>query len=227
MTSGIKDYVVWVGTPTDFNAERSNIDDKSPHIQLYFKDNDGRHRAAINVKSTDKHDSRLVYWLNRDLKHSITDQFKDLGTGFQPLQGEDGLDYIRNQLVELAKGIVLPHDVPGPNNDIIDELTPILNDGINRGATIYLFGSRFIDKDSGEDGIHEVHMNQGSLPHFGNGVYQDGALFLYFEDDGHWEGVYLAFASQKVPTYDDTGKPKHGAEELVEIIRETNPDNIK
>lgn len=129
------------------------------------------YRAAINVKSTDKHDSRLVYWLNRNLKPSITDKFKDLGTGFQPLQNEDGLDYIRNSLVELSDGTVLPHDVPGPNNDIINELTPILNDGINRVATIYLFGSPFNDSNSGEDGIHEVHMNQGSLLRFGNGVY--------------------------------------------------------
>jgi uncharacterized protein YukJ len=73
--------------------------------------------------------------------------------------------------------------VPGPDNDIIDKLTPILNDGINRVATIYLFGSWFNDSDSGEDGIHEVHMNQGSLPRFGNGSTKTGAMFLYFEDD--------------------------------------------
>jgi uncharacterized protein YukJ len=117
--------------------------------------------------------------------------------------------------------------VPGPNNDIIDEPTPILNDGINRVATIYLFGSPFNDNNSGEDDIHKAHMNQGSPPRFGNGVYQGGALFLHFEDDGHWEDVFLAFASQRVPTDDDTEKAKRGAKELVEIIQETNPDNIK
>jgi uncharacterized protein YukJ len=125
----------------------------------------------------------------------------------------------------IADGLVLPHDAPGPNNDIIDELTPILQDGIDRKATIYLFGSQFNDNNSGEDGIHDVHMNQGSLPRYANGVYQDGALFLHFADDGHWEGVLLDFASQRVPTYDDTGKPKHGAQELVQIIQEANPDS--
>jgi uncharacterized protein YukJ len=223
MTNDIKNYGLFVGKPTDFTAERSNIDSKSPHIQLYFQDDNGRHRAAINVKSTDRHDSRLVYWLNRTLQNSITDKFKDLGTGFQSLQGEDGLDYIRQELVKIDDGLVLPSDAPGPNNDIIDELTPILQDGIDRNATIYIFGSKFDDDDGSGDGIHDVHMNQGSLPHFANGVFQDGGLFLYFED-GHWEGVFLAFASQKVPTYDDTGKPKHGAKELVEIIQEANPD---
>jgi len=118
------------------NTKRSHIDDQSPHIELHFKDDGGRYRAAINVKSTDKHDSRLVYWLNRNLKHFITDKFKDLGTGFRPLQDEDGLDYIRNSLVELADGIARPHDVPEPNKDIIDELAPILNDGVDRVATI-------------------------------------------------------------------------------------------
>jgi uncharacterized protein YukJ len=224
MANDIKNYGLWVGKPTDFTAERSNIDSKSPHIQLHFQDDNGEHRAAINVKSTDRHDSRLVYWLNRTLQNSVTDKFKDLGTGFQLLQGEDGLDYIRHKLVEIAGGLVLPHDAPGPNNDIIDELTPILQDGIDRKATIYIFGSRFDDNNGGEDGIHDIHMNQGSLPRYANGVFQDGGLFLYFEDDGHWEGVFLAFASQKVPTYDDTGKPKHGAKELVEIIQEANQD---
>ena len=223
MASGIKNYGVRVGTPTDFTADRSDLD-KSPHIKLNFQDDVGTHQAAINVKSTDKHDSRLVYWLYRNLQHSITDRLKGLPTGSQLLQGEDGLDYIRQSLVNIADGRVLPYDVPGPDNDILDELTPILQDAIDRKGTIYLFGSIFNDGDGTEDGIHDLHMNQGSLPHFSNGVFQDGAFFLFFQDDGHWEGVFLAFASQRVPTYDDTGKPKREAQELVEII-EGNTDS--
>jgi uncharacterized protein YukJ len=224
---GVRHYGVFVGTPTDFNAQRSDVNSQSPHIELFFQDDSGRHRAAINVMSRDHHDSRLVYWLHRNLQHSVTDNFKDLAIGFHQLQGEDGLDYVRQSLVKIAGGRVLPHDVPGPDNDIIDELTPILQDGIDRNATIYIFGSHFDDQDTGEVGIHEVHMNQGSIPHFENGVFRDGAVFLYFQDDGHWEGVFLAFASQKLPTDDQTGLPEPGATELVQTIEEANPGNVE
>ena len=194
MPGKIKNYGVWVAIPTSMEAERANIDDTSPHIELTFTDDAGDHRAAINVKSTDRHESRLVYWLNRTLQHSITDNLQNLNSGFQALHGEDGLDFIRQRLVRIEDGAVLPHDVPGPNNDILDDLTPILQDGIDRKATIYLFGSMFADNGatSGRDtGIHDIHMNQGSLPRFDNGTYQDGALFLHFDDDDHWEGGEL------------------------------------
>jgi len=162
-----------------------------------------------------------VYWLNRSLQHSITDTFQNLNPGFQALHGENGLDFIRQKIVKIDDGAVLPHEAPGPNNDIVDELVPILQDGIDRNATIYLFGSMFADggATSGSGtGIHDIHMNQGSLPRFDNGTYQDGAIFLHFDHDDHWEGVFLAFASQRIPTWDDSGKPKHDAQELVEII---------
>ena len=221
MPGRIKNYGVWVATPTDMQADRAKIDTKSPHIELIFTDDAGDHRAAINVKSTDNHESRLVYWLNRSLQHTITDTFQNLKPGFQALGGENGLDFIRQELVRIEDGAVLPHDASPPNDNIVDELTPILQDGIDRKATMYLFGSMFDDngETSGSGtGIHDIHMNQGSLPRFDNGTYQDGALFLHFGDDDHWEGVFLAFASQRIPTWDDSGKPKHDAKELVQII---------
>jgi uncharacterized protein YukJ len=87
--------------------------------------------------------------------------------------------------------------VEGPNNDFIDQLEPILDEAIKAKAHIYIFGSQYGRKD----GIHNVHMNQGSLPRFENGIFQDGAFFIRYVD--HWEAVFLAFASQKIPTDDD------------------------
>jgi uncharacterized protein YukJ len=59
-------------------------------------------------------------------------------------------------------------------------------------------------------------MNQGSLPQFENGVYEDGALLFEFED-GHWEAVFLAFASQRIPT-DDNGEAEEGSKDLAGIL---------
>jgi len=206
----IPHYGVWVATPTSFTAQSREQDSKSPHITLNFKDDPNTNRqlqAAINVKSTD-HDTRLVYWFEQDFKHPLTDALANLDLGFHLIQPNDsqvgnlGLDYIRTQpqLIPLKDGRILQHDIPGPDNDILDEMKPVLQSAINKGATVYLFGSSF------GSGIHDIHMNQGSLPRFDNGVGQDGGILFNFPDDGHWEAIFLAFASQRFPTDDNTGK---------------------
>lgn len=62
-------------------------------------------------------------------------------------------------------------------------------------------------------------MNQGSLPKFENGVYRDGGIFFHFEEDDSWVGVFLAFASQRVPTDDETGLPLPGSKSLAEMLQ--------
>ncbi|KAJ5380258.1 uncharacterized protein N7496_002686 [Penicillium cataractarum] len=246
----ISHYGVWACQPTRYSAETEKQDSKSPHIHLYFTDDSSSSRnleAAINVKSTDK-DTRLVFWLNRNFSHPITEELSQLEQGFHLAQSgsssnsahEDhsqsssrhqshghhhyherlvrrqestlqGLDFVRTEnLIDIQSGQVLPHDIPGPNNDILDELDPILTDAINKKATAYIFGSSY------GSGIHDIHMNQGSLPSFANGIYEDGALLFKF-DDGHWEAVFLAFASQKIPT-DDQGEAQSNSKSLADIL---------
>lgn len=228
-------YGVWVGRPTRYTAETARDDPKSPHIHLYFTDDSStkEREAAINVKSIDK-ESRLVSWLSREFSHPITKDLSKLDMGFQftrspdsnevhsegsgnrvPKRGETntlkGIDFIRTEgLVNIETGTVLPHDIPGPNNDILDGLRPILELAIEQKATSYIFGSSF------GSGIHDIHMNQGSLPRFNNGIYEDGAVFFKF-NDGHWEAVFLAFASQKIPT-DDAGEPEPGSKSLAVLL---------
>lgn len=232
----VENYGVWVAKPTEYTAETDKDDRKSPHIHLYFQDashgNDPV-KAAINIKSIGK-ESRLVFWLERDFSHPFTRQLEQLDPGFHPLgsnrsrrkhgthgNGEidavprsiKGLDYVRTKnLVHIESGRVLPHDVPGPDNDILDQMIPILDTVLQQNATLYLFGASF------GTGIHDVHMNQGSLPRFDNGVWEDGALFFQFED--HWEAVFLAFASQKIPTDDGSGLPEKNSQSLADIIGE-------
>ncbi|GFF32853.1 uncharacterized protein YukJ [Aspergillus udagawae] len=173
---------------------------------LYFTDGTStkQYQAAINVKSTDK-DTRLVFWLDRTFSHPITQSLSDLNGGFTLLnsEGMKGLDYIRTKgLADINAGKILLHDIPGPNNDILDSLDPILSTAIAQKARMYVFGSSY------GTGTHDVHMNQGSLPQYENGVYEDGAVMFEFED-GHWEAVFLAFASQRIPT-DDNGEAEDG-----------------
>jgi len=66
--------------------------------------------------------------------------------------------------------------MPGPNNYILDKLDPILNDAIDQKSTAYIFGRPY------GSGIHDIHMNQGRLPSYSNGIYEDGALLFKFDD---------------------------------------------
>ena len=113
-------------------------------------------------------------------------------------------------LVDIQSGKVLPHDIPGRDNDILDKMRPILDDAIDKSATAFIFGASF------GSGIHNIHMNQGSLPKYDNGVYSDGAVLFKF-DDRHWEAVFLGFASQRLPT-DGRGEPEPDSKTLADIL---------
>ena len=225
----LRNYGVWKATPVSYVVEHREDDNKSPHLSLYFSDKGrlshhathkfrrrgnkeipGLFRAAINIKSGDKNESRLTYWVDHDFKnHPIVNSLTDLSSGFSPLEETDPvptgvrLDYIRSNLFNVNDGRILPHDVPGSNNDIIDVLEPEVKQAINSKADIYLFGEPFSDRK----GIHNVHMNQGNIKRFENddGVFQDGGLLINYPRSGRWVGVFLGFASQAVHTDDKTG----------------------
>ncbi|TKA22105.1 hypothetical protein B0A50_08359 [Salinomyces thailandicus] len=219
--SSIKDYGVWKGIPQSFTSQTLQQDD-SPHITLKFSDGSDKTREAdINVASTSA-DHRLVYWLHRQWHHPITKTLTSLDQGFHPATADNGsgtalsLDYIRTKpaLLDLSEGRVLPNSQSGPNNDILDQLKPILNDAIKDEANVYVFGSDY------GTGIHDVHMNQGNDASFGNAVGKDGALIFHYKSDGHFEAVFLAFADQRVPT-DGEGKPEGDAQALAQVAKGT------
>ncbi|KAA8642551.1 hypothetical protein EYZ11_004513 [Aspergillus tanneri] len=230
----VDDYGVWKGVPVHYEVEDSIEDPKSPHLSLYYHENKGtepqfdrkyrqKHknkprnqnrpkeipglfRAAINIKSGNKVESRLVYWVNYNVvNHPIVEKLANLDFGFHPLEGMagEGIDYIRSDLFDAKSGRVLPHDIPGPNNDIINVLEPEVQQSIEKNAEVYLFGSCFSTKN----GIHNVHMNQGNVKNFrhDDGVFHDGGLLIHYKDSGKWTGIFLAFASQAVHTDDRSG----------------------
>jgi uncharacterized protein YukJ len=211
----VENYGVWKGKPIEYTYQTHVEDPKSPHLTLVFTDNKGNNEtAAINIKSGDRSDSRLAFWTVTEFQNPLTQKLRSLSTGFHNLAGTDeqgpnglALDYIRSDIFQRRTGRLLPHDIPGARNDIIDVLAPILDEAIRNGATVFIYGSRFGDKK----GIHNVHMNQGSPQRWArdNGVYQDGGIILQFED--HWEAIFIGFASQAVDTVDSgngAGQPR-------------------
>lgn len=205
---GIEKYGVWVATPTVFTAQRTG---KSPHGILTFIDGTNKYKsttADINVKSTTT-DTRLVYWNNSSFTNGITSDLAKLDLGFTSLAdaatGSSGvrLDLLRGGLETLTDGTLLSTSVYGANNDIVDDLTTIFSNAIEQKATVYLWGSQYVDSSS-VAGIHDIHMNQGDSAPFtsDNGIWQDGSFILEFPD-GHYEAVFLAFAEQYTQTTDE------------------------
>lgn len=227
----IKDYGVWVATPTLFTAERTG---KSPHGVLTFSDGTNKYKsttADINVKSTTA-DTRLVYWNNAQFDNAITKNLASLAQGFTSLSnaatGSAGvrLDLLRGGLETLTSGIVLETSVPGANNDIVDDLTTIFGDAISQKATVYIWGQQYVDSSS-VAGIHDIHMNQGDTAPFtsDNGIWQDGSFILKFPD-GHYEAVFLAFAEQYTQT-DDDGNPITTAPTFATLLNSPNTSSQK
>ncbi|KIW31195.1 uncharacterized protein PV07_02863 [Cladophialophora immunda] len=213
----IPHYGVWKGFPVSYQVDGPH--DRTPHINLSFKDDKNgtiERKAAINVKSQG-HPNELVYWFDHNFSHPLTQDLARLDYGFHAIGSRDrdtrdlALDYTRTRsLLRIPDGRILPFLEDGPDNDILDQLRPILDEAISNEAEIYLYGSSF------GSGIHDVHMNQGSVG-FDNGVRQDGAFFLQFPDL-HWEAVFLAFASQQIPTDDRNGQPTPDSTSLQRII---------
>jgi uncharacterized protein YukJ len=219
----IQNYGVWVGKPVRVSAERAEDDPDSPHIHLFYDDGhggsfDGSKRASINVKSMSAL-SELVFWLIQDFQHPITEQLRDMDMGFTKVKSQSGtiaLDYIRGNLMDFAKGRILPHDKPDANNDIIDFVMPELQAAINRDATLYLFGEPYSD----HQGIHDVHMNQGSQGRFAkyNGVWQDGGIIMHFPDENRFSAIFLSFASQAIHTDETSGDAIPGSKNFAQLL---------
>lgn len=209
----VQSYGVWRAKPVNFTYEGRREDSVSPHLMLFFTDSEANGKAAINIKSGDRHESRLAYWAIPQFTHPVTEQLAALDDGFQLLAGtsEQGpgglaLDFIRGNLFPRSSGRILPHDVDGPHNDILDEVKPVFNQAVSKGATVYIYGSQFSDGT----GIHDVHMNQGNAQSWArdNGIFQDGAVIFQFAD--HWEAIFIAFAAQAIHTEDgpdNAGQP--------------------
>ncbi|KAI0128710.1 hypothetical protein BJ170DRAFT_622668 [Xylariales sp. AK1849] len=198
-------YGVWKGTATKWEPTQQDND----HGHITFTDgNDSDLDCAVDVRSKDS-DSRIVFWniVSFDSSHPVAQKLDKIAEGYQAITDHTanglGLDYLKGNLVNVKQGRILPYQVTGANNDILDFLNPILTAAVSQKADMYLFGSKYDGSDG--NGIHDIHMNQGDAGSFAseNGVYQDGGMIFNFKTGGEmtgWQAVFLAFATQATQT---------------------------
>lgn len=219
----LKSYGVLKGRVVDRQME---LEESSPHFQVHVMAARQDFRLAINVKSV-LAPFDLLYFVNDNFQHSITDRLEKLDFGFNVIQEKDrkaegiALDYIRGNLFNVTQMKPLPFNKPGADNDLNELIDLYIQRAIaSPDATIYAFGERFGPENIKDkifhflpgNGVHDIHMNQGSSGKFqqDNGIYQDGGLMIHYPSRNQWVAAFFAFQSQSFHTDDTHGNPLPG-----------------
>jgi len=173
--------------------------------------------VAVNVGTNDG-DDLLKYKLVYDFRHSIIQALAAADAGAQDLTGEaalPALDFLRSDLLA-ATGKWRDSDVMDGSGtaEPSASLTRLLKRAHHDSLDVYIFG-RFYSEGNG---IHDVHLNQGSSKGFihrpdddsndHNDIWQDGAVMVDIGEP-EWAAYFAAFNQQLVPT-DELGNPLPG-----------------
>jgi uncharacterized protein YukJ len=133
------------------------------------------------------------------------------GRALLPAGNPLALDFVRQHVVKREDMILLNADDASnlTASDLHNEIDDLVARAINDSqAEFFAFGSKF------PEGIHDIHFNQGNPvandhgPDFSqdNGIFQDGALMVFFPSDQRWLAAFIAFQSQSWTT-DKDGNP--------------------
>ncbi len=96
----------------------------SPHYQVHIVDDTTDYRIAINVKSK-LSPSELLYLVVDDFQHVMLEQLAEVSLGYTLLDSAPNgaaLDFIRANLFDPQHMKPLPHDIPGPDNDLNEKI---------------------------------------------------------------------------------------------------------
>ena len=115
------------------------------HYQVHVRADNPSERVAVNVKSK-MNPSELLFLVDERFRHSVTAGLPRLPHGFTDLQREPGsqaLDFIRGNLFDRLRLGPLPHNVPGPDNDLSNWVEHYVARARRKhGSEVYAFGER-------------------------------------------------------------------------------------
>lgn len=211
----LENYGVLKGKPKDCKCGKDN----QSHYQILVHDGKHEHRVAVNISSK-VYPSELLYFVDDNFNHPITEKLENLGMGYKRLDNTSRairLDYIRDGLFDVSKMLPLKCNIPGPSNDLNELIQKYVKQAISMNdSMIYAFGERWGPESFLPDsffgfrpgsGIHDIHMNQGNYPKWAgdDAPNQDGALLIHLTEEDRWIAIFLAFQSQCFNTDDSTG----------------------
>ncbi len=202
---------------------RSEPIGKSPHFQILVDGDGTLFRVAVNTRSgtSRQRQAELLFLADDDFRHDIASRLEHVEDGLHRVQSSQGglaLDYQRGGMFDRRHMRRIPANLPGPNNDLADELEFRSSQAIaSPGMRICAYGTRWGPEPNAPDqvfdfapgnGIHDVHMNQGNRDEHAhdNGAWADGGLFYHDPEQGRWCAIFLAFQTQSWRT-DNQGDP--------------------
>lgn len=177
--------------------------------------------TAINVGTNDA-DDLLKYKFAFDYAHPILATLRAAPPGFTDLTGTStlpALDFLRSNILNGTGPWRMSDPMDGSDTpDPAATLKRLLKSAQKLNADVYIFGRTYIEGD----GIHDIHMNQGSGGNFvndgvdndndHNDIWQDGAVLLDFGRP-QWSAYFTTFTQQMVPT-DNLGNSQDGAHRM-------------
>lgn len=211
----LKTYGVLRGSVTGCLPEADD-----DHYQVLVQIKQQKFRLAVNVKSQ-LSPSDLLYLRLDKLPAPLAARLLAVKAGWTKLKSQPGglaQDFVRGGLVDETQMVALPPDKPGKNNDLREAVDEAVGRAIAEPkAEVFAFGAGWGPETNKKDkyfrfkpgqGVHDIHMNQGSSGQFkkDNGVYQDGCLMFYYPGAKQWTAIFLAFQSQSFKT-DAQGNP--------------------
>lgn len=201
-----KSYGILKCKVIDTNQGKRN----TTHFHMHATAEDMHFRISVNIKSQVE-PCEVLYYIDEDFQNELTKKLTDFPMGFSAIgsniKREYGLDYLRGSIFNLDKLQPLPAQLPGPDNDLREKISGIVENTIkNQNSLLYAFGRRWGPEGSRDeyfdfspgDGIHDVHMNQGNTGYFEreNDTWQDGALIFHFPSESKWIALFFAFQAQ-------------------------------
>jgi uncharacterized protein YukJ len=120
----LRRYSLFSGRVID---RRSESRGKSPHYHMLLEGGGQRFRVAVNTRSGTSHSrsSDLLYFGDNDFQHVVTRRLSAVDDGELHVESRpDGLalDYQHGGMFNRRHMRRIPASVPGPHNDLVDEL---------------------------------------------------------------------------------------------------------
>lgn len=207
----------------------------NPHLWVILQANGQQWFATINVRS-DKEalgepvgKSYLYYLIDSDFDHPVVSSILARPEGLSAVERSfagGALDFQRAGLFDPTGMRVLPPEGPG-HDGLVQRLTAVLELAKNQQSDVFFYGNAF-RKDNPRQtdaafgytpqtpfGLDNVHMAQGDPQSINmrlreNGVWHDGACFIWDGRASRMTAVFLSFQSQAWHT-NDSGDAIAGA----------------
>lgn len=175
--------------------------DRTAHYHIMVTALDKVYDIAVNIGSIKKSfsnniikTSELLVYHDEEYNNIILDKLVKKDYGIHIVEKDFALDYIKMDLFNKEKMKLIP-TIDFEKTYLIEIMEKYVSRSLEeRIYDIYVYGMLY---ENGL-GIHDVHMNQGSIGRYRHRdrEWSDGAVFFHNRETLSWTALFLAFKNQ-------------------------------